>query len=131
MCRFRGGMKAAFLTKKATELGRHKQVRPMRSLKVLCVSIALMFAQETYCQGFLTTKDKKIVTPTGENVLLRGIGLGGWMLQEGYMLKVPKEGQQHVIKGRIQQLIGKEKTAHFYKAWLDNHTTKADIKALK
>jgi hypothetical protein len=27
-----------------------------------------------------------------DNVLLRGIGLGGWMLQEGYMLHLNKEG---------------------------------------
>ena len=54
------------------------------------------------------------------------------MLQEGYMLKVPfKEQQQHVIKEHIQQLIGKEKTEAFYKAWRTNFIQKKDIDSLK
>jgi hypothetical protein len=30
--------------------------------------------------------------------LLRGMGLGGWMLQEGYMLKLGNLGQQHAMR---------------------------------
>jgi endoglucanase len=39
----------------------------------------------TFCQGFLKVQGKQIVNEKNENVLLRGIGLGGWMLQEPYM----------------------------------------------
>ena len=38
-------------------------------------------------QVFLKTQGQKIVNQKGENVYLKGLGLGGWMLQEGYMLK--------------------------------------------
>ncbi|WP_204349461.1 hypothetical protein, partial [Stenotrophomonas maltophilia] len=57
------------------------------------------------------------------------MGLGGWMLQEGYMLQLGQlgSGQQHRIRAAIADLIGEEKTAEFYRAWLDNHTRKADI----
>lgn len=83
-------------------------------------------------QGFLKAKDGKIVTASGENVLLRGVGLGGWMLQEGYMLRVNGIGQQqHVIRENIEKLVGKEKTTNFYDAWLANHTTRKDIEAMK
>ena len=82
-------------------------------------------------QGFLKTDGKRIVNAKGENVLLRGMGLGGWMLQEGYMLGINKEGQQYRIRQRIDSLIGKEKTSEFYDAWLANHTSKADIDSLK
>jgi endoglucanase len=82
-------------------------------------------------QGFLRAEGKNIVNEKGENVLLRGIGLGGWMLQEGYMLRVPGEGQQHKIKARIQELIGPEKTQQFYDQWLANHTRKVDIDSMK
>jgi endoglucanase len=81
-------------------------------------------------QGFLKTDRQRIVNGNGDNVLLRGIGLGGWMLQEGYMLHLNKEGQQYRIKQRIASLIGEEETKAFYKAWLSNHTTKTDIDSL-
>lgn len=80
---------------------------------------------------FLHTKDQMIVDKNGQNVLLRGIGLGGHMLQEGYMLKVPFSGQQYVIREHIEELIGKEKTEEFYEAWLKNHTRKIDIDSMK
>jgi len=81
-------------------------------------------------QGFLKADGQRIVNGNGENVLLRGIGLGGWMLQEGYMLHLNKEGQQYRIKQRIVTLIGEEETKAFYNAWLSNHTTRSDIDSL-
>jgi endoglucanase len=82
-------------------------------------------------QGFLKADGKRIVNANGENVLLRGIGLGGWMLQEGYMLRVNGEGQQYKIKARIEELIGPKQTEEFYDAWLSNHTRKIDIDSMK
>ena len=81
-------------------------------------------------QGFLKTDGQRIVNGRGDNVLLRGIGLGGWMLQEGYMLHLNKEGQQYRIKQRIASLIGEQETQAFYTAWLSNHTTRSDIDSL-
>lgn len=81
--------------------------------------------------GFLHADGQKIVDANGENVILRGIGLGGHMLQEGYMLKVPFSGQQYVFKQHMEELIGKEKTEEFYEAWLSNFTQKKDIDSLK
>jgi endoglucanase len=82
-------------------------------------------------QGFLRADGKRITNEKGQNVLLKGIGLGGWMLQEGYMLRVNGQGQQHKIRARISDLIGEAKTREFYDAWLANHTRKIDIDSLK
>lgn len=82
-------------------------------------------------QGYLKAKGKRIVNEKNENVLLRGIGLGGWMLQEGYMLGINTDGQQYRIRERIEALIGKKQMEQFYESWLRNHTTKADIDSLK
>src|SRR5690606_25571271 len=79
----------------------------------------------------LRTNGQSIVNETGDTIILRGIGLGGHMLQEGYMLKVPFSGQQYVLKEHINQLIGKKDTEEFYTRWLANHTQKADIDSLK
>src|SRR5690606_14492196 len=79
----------------------------------------------------LKTKGQSIVNEKGDTIILRGIGLGGHMLQEGYMLKVPFSGQQYVIKEHVTKLISKKATDEFYNRWLANHTQKADIDSLK
>lgn len=96
---------------------------------MLCFLFIAFFKANS--QGFLKTDEKKIVNPKGENVLLRGIGLGGWMLQEGYMLRLNNEGQQYRIRERIEALLSKEQTRDFYDVWLANHTTKGDIDSMK
>jgi endoglucanase len=80
--------------------------------------------------GFLHAKGTAIVDGQDRPVLLRGMGLGGWVLQEGYMLQLPELGQQHVIRARIADLIGEPKTEAFYAAWRANYVTKADIDAM-
>lgn len=82
-------------------------------------------------QGFLRTSDQKIVNAKGENVILRGMGLGGWMLQEGYMLGLNQEGQQYRIRQRIEELIGPKQTEEFYENWLSNFIQKVDIDSLR
>src|SRR5690606_30951054 len=85
-----------------------------------------------YGQNFLRTDGQKIVDGKGKNVLLRGLGLGGWMVQEGYMLQTGAfAGPQHVIKQKITDLIGEKNTAEFYEAYLANGITKRDIDSLK
>lgn len=82
-------------------------------------------------QGFLKVDGSRIINEKGENVILRGMGLGGWMLQEGYMLRVRGIGQQqHVIRQNLEALIGREKTEEFYNAWLANHTRRIDIDSM-
>lgn len=101
-------------------------------MKRLACLLALLFclAAPLHAKDFLRAKDKQIVNEQGQPVILRGMGLGGWMLQEGYMLEVPQLGTQQVILARIAELIGEDKAQAWHQAWLDNHTTKADIDAM-
>ena len=77
----------------------------------LVLAIISVIAQ---AQGFLKAKGKIITDPNGNKVILRGMGLGGWMLQEGYMFKLGNIGQQYQIKARIQELVGQDATDKFY-----------------
>ena len=79
---------------------------------------------------FLKTKATAIVNEKDEKIILRGMGLGGWMLQEGYMFRLSFLGQQYRIKEKIKEVVGEEKTKQFYEQWLLHHTTKKDIDAL-
>lgn len=72
-----------------------------------------------------------IVDENGREVIIRGMGLGGWMLQEPYMLKLSGSASaQYDIRNKITALIGETNTQNFYNAWLDNHCTRADIDSL-
>ena len=85
-----------------------------------------------FCQGFLRAEGKQIVNEKGENVLLRGIGLGGWMLQEPYMLQLSEvAGRQAEIKLKISELIGQKNCEEFYTRYMNNMITEKDIDALK
>jgi endoglucanase len=52
---------------------------------ILSLAFCLLY-KPIAAQGFLRTESTKIVNDQGE-IILRGVGLGGWMLQEGYMLQ--------------------------------------------
>ena len=91
-------------------------------LLLLTVSIRAQSA------GFLHADGTRIVDEYGEEVIFRGIGLGGWMLQEGYMLKTG--GPQYKIEQRIEELVGADRKEQFYDAWLASHTQRADVEAL-
>jgi aryl-phospho-beta-D-glucosidase BglC (GH1 family) len=97
--------------------------------RLVWLSLILVSISAT-SQG-LRAKGKFIVNNNGNEVLLRGIGLGGWMLQEPYMLQLSGVAMaQHNIKLKIKELAGDENTEKFYQAWLKNHCTKADIDLL-
>jgi hypothetical protein len=86
----------------------------------------------TFCQGFLKVQGKQIVNEKNENVLLRGIGLGGWMLQEPYMFLLSDAARnQTYIKEKITSLIGQKNCDEFYTSYLNNMITEKDIEALK
>ena len=51
------------------------------------VAVVVFLSSSLYAQSFLHTDDKNIVDGSGNNIILKGIGTGNWMLQEGYMMK--------------------------------------------
>lgn len=100
-------------------------------MKRLVFISALLLSQFGTAQGFLKTQGQKIVDSKGENVYLKGLGLGGWMLQEGYMLKTDDfAGPQYKIKEKIAEVAGEDGKNEFYKAYLKNGITKKDIDSL-
>lgn len=99
----------------------------MKFYTVALALAALFSSTATHAEGFLKVEGTQIVDGSGKPMILRGMGLGGWMLQEGYMLQLGQIGQQHRIRAKLTELVGEERTADFYRAWLNNHTTEADI----
>jgi endoglucanase len=101
-------------------------------MKKLQYLIVLLAGFAAFGQGYLHQSGQNIVDGNGNNVLLRGMGLGGWMVQEGYMLQTDAfAGTQWQIRDKIKGLIGEANTETFYQAYRDNGITKRDIDSLK
>lgn len=99
-------------------------------LRLPITIMIIFFNLFTYAQG-LKASGKKIIDVNGNEVILRGMGLGGWMLQEPYMMEMEGfAGTQWQIKDKIQSLIGATNTEAFYDAWLANHLTRTDIDSM-
>lgn len=101
-----------------------------KARRLSLLMLVMMIGMYGNSQGFLKADGKLIVNEKGEKVILRGMGLGGWFLQEGYMFRVANLGQQYRIRAAIKDVVGEEKTNQFYDAWLANHTTRADIDSM-
>lgn len=81
-------------------------------------------------QGMLQTDGRNIIDDNGEVVLLRGLGLGGWLVPEGYMLDIPGYGSPTSIRNMITDLVGEEVRDEFYRAYEANYVTEDDIELI-
>ena len=78
------------------------------------IFFTLLTINFNWSQG-LKTSGKKIVDNQGNEVLLRGMGPGGWLVMEGYMNQSAGiAGPQHEIKSKLIELMGKEKNRNFF-----------------
>ncbi len=101
--------------------------RTLSSL-VLFIYLTISFSINSYCQGFLKASGKNIVNGTGQIFLLKGIGLGGWLVPEGYMLHTAEfANSPTAIRNKIEALIGTEKTNAYYKEYESNYVNEKDI----
>jgi hypothetical protein len=83
-------------------------------------------------QGYLHRSGKYIYDGSENEVILRGIGTGNWMIQEGYMMQTSSvAGTMHEFKAKLQGSIGTEKTDSFYTVWLDSHFREIDADSMK
>ncbi|MGB2354304.1 MAG: glycoside hydrolase family 5 protein, partial [Schleiferiaceae bacterium] len=99
-------------------------------MRKLIVFIASFWAVSLSAQ-YVHTNGKAIVKGNGDTLLIRAMGVGGWMVQEGYMLQTASfASPQHKIRDTIQDLIGPAATDAFYDAWLENHFSKSDVDSL-
>jgi hypothetical protein len=89
---------------------------------VLLFSLALFTSactnglEESTKPGFYKTQGTNVLDASGKPVVLRGVGLGGWLMPEGYMLKIsaPDGGSPTSIRKQITDLVGTQAAEEFY-----------------
>ncbi|KAG2002611.1 exo-beta-1,3-glucanase [Coprinopsis cinerea AmutBmut pab1-1] len=79
--------------------------------------------------SLLKISGTKIVNEQGEEVILRGAGLGGWMNMENFITGYP--GCEFHIREALAETIGKEKSEFFFDRFLEYFFTDADAQFFK
>lgn len=108
----------------------------MKHLKSLLSFVALFLILSGCTDGlkenrFLHTRGHDIVDGHGNKLLLRGVGLGNWLLPEGYMWKFGSLGDRpRKIEKIVSDLIGEEKANQFWQQFRDNYITETDIERI-
>jgi endoglucanase len=87
--------------------------------------------ENTRFTGYVHARNSQIVDGLGAPLLLRGIGLGNWLLAEGYMWKFGVEmSSPRQIEARITGLVGPDKAQSFWALYRDAFITEADIESI-
>lgn len=80
---------------------------------------------------FVTVRGSEIVAPDGRALTLKGIGLGNWLVPEGYMFKFKSATSPRQIQEVLNELVGEEEARRFWKSYRDNYITEDDIRFIK
>ncbi len=102
------------------------------TLGVVLFQSASVFAQQNY----LKRDGDRIVDAQGNNVLLRGIGLGNYMVWEPYMWSVSNyvtggNNTMHAILNRIGKALDPADLSYFVDQYMANYITRRDVDSLK
>jgi aryl-phospho-beta-D-glucosidase BglC (GH1 family) len=101
--------------------------------KYFLIIILLIFNVSTKCKcslSYLKVKDKNIVDENNRIINLKGVNLGGWLLIEGYILGIPNFPEK-IIRKKIEEKIGKEKSDIFFEKYRKYFIQEKDIKIIK
>lgn len=84
-------------------------------------------------ETFFKTSGKEILNRQGEPVVIKGFGLGGWLLPEGYMFGLNREGYTAAsdMYENVADLIGESDAEEWIKRFRDNYVTEEDIVLMK
>jgi hypothetical protein len=77
--------------------------------------------------GFIRAEGARLVSPDGETFAIRGISLGNWLMQEGYMFRFERAKSPRQIEALVERLVGPEEAARFWMAFRDRYVTQDDV----
>lgn len=81
--------------------------------------------------GIFKTNGSRIIDPNGNEIRLKGVNLGNWLVPEGYMFKTGEMAAPSQIDQLLLEMIGPDSLATFWDKYLNNYITEDDIKFLK
>ncbi len=84
-------------------------------------------------EGFVHAAAGQLVDGRGVQLLLRGVGLGNWLLPEGYMWKFEPPGPQspREIEALVEELVGPDRAAEFWRRFRASFVGEDDIARIR
>ncbi len=121
-----------------------KKFRKLLSI-ILCLAMAMQvsslgFAGEEAvaaaeggftADDFLKTKGQKIVNAKGEEIMLKGVNLGSWLIQEDWLSPYEEVADNHEIIETLIDRFGTEKAYELMGVYEDNWITEYDLDNIK
>lgn len=78
-------------------------------------------------EDMLHTKGKKIYNERGEEVVLRGVNLGGWLINESWMTPVENSEDNITTLNILTERFGQDKAYELINTYQDNWITEYDL----
>lgn len=99
-------------------------------IALLMPLLATSACAETTDLSMLHTEDTCIVNAEGESVLLRGVNVGGWLVQESWMnlTNAPSQMEAYAV---LDQRFGREVREHLFDVYEDHYLSEADFDNIK
>ncbi|UYZ63114.1 cellulase family glycosylhydrolase [Hymenobacter weizhouensis] len=97
------------------------------------LALLLCLTHAAWAQSFLRASGPRIVNASNQEVILNGMNLGGWLVQEGYMMKPGWQGLNgRQTQGTVKQTLynagmSEADVEAFYQSYRNNFITKADL----
>tara|TARA_R110000868_G_scaffold259361_6_gene517367 strand:+ start:14852 stop:16594 length:1743 start_codon:yes stop_codon:yes gene_type:complete len=82
-------------------------------------------------ETFFKTSGTEILNRQGEPVIIKGYGLGGWLMPEGYMFNMPGDFGPTKLRNSITELLGASETDRWFEEFRTNYVQEEDIIAMK
>jgi hypothetical protein len=109
-----------------------RRTNPIR-ISTLRVYLVLFFIlpRIAHAAGFLHARGEDIVDDAGQKIMLRGVGLGNWLLPEGYMWRFGDLADRpRRIEKLISDLIGPDDADQFWKNYRRQYITQQDTRRI-
>ena len=82
-------------------------------------------------EDFLTVDKTDIVNQKGEKVILKGVNLGGWLIQEDWLCPYEEVADHHEMLETLIDRFGVEKAYELMNTYEDNFITEKDLDIIK
>ncbi len=106
-------------------------MKTRKQIPLLIVLFACIFVAHAQKKSFVYTEGKNLMLPDGKPFIMRGTNLGNWLVPEGYMFKLRDVSSPRMINQAFNELIGPAAADSFWKTYLNNYITSADIHYMK
>ena len=78
------------------------------------------------------TNGKQLIGTDGKPLLLRGINLGNWFVNEGYMFRFENGPQSaRELDALFRDLAGPDAADQFWRTWRDTYISREDINLIR